>query len=73
MTDETADYDGLDILDDFDGKLAGDIGTSVQISTKAHVLAVDDGRRCARLSVSSEAALTDRSEVCGITSTSKPC
>jgi elongator complex protein 2 len=35
----------LDMLDEFERKLAGEAGYggSVQISTKAHVLAVDDG------------------------------
>lgn len=32
---------GLDMLDEFERKLAGEAGGSVQISTKAHVLAVD--------------------------------
>jgi elongator complex protein 2 len=32
---------GLDMLDEFERKLAGEAGGSVQISTKAHVLSVD--------------------------------
>jgi elongator complex protein 2 len=37
--------DGLDMLDEFERKLAGEAGGSVQISTKAHVLSVEsDGR-----------------------------
>jgi elongator complex protein 2 len=32
----------LDMLDEFERKLAGEAGGSVQISTKAHVLAVED-------------------------------
>lgn len=32
---------GLDMLDEFERKLAGEAGGSVQISTKAHVLAVE--------------------------------
>ena len=36
---------GLDLLDEFERKLAGEGGGSTQISTKAHVLAVDTGER----------------------------
>jgi elongator complex protein 2 len=32
---------GLDMLDEFERKLAGEAGGSVQISTKAHVLSID--------------------------------
>lgn len=32
---------GLDMLDEFERKLAGEAGGSVQISTKAHVLSVE--------------------------------
>lgn len=41
---------GLDMLDEFERKLAGEAGGSVQISTKAHVLVVDsdDGYVCFR-------------------------
>jgi elongator complex protein 2 len=39
--------DGLDMLDEFERKLAGaaGYGGSMQISTKAHVIAVEDGTR----------------------------
>jgi elongator complex protein 2 len=33
---------GLDLLDEFERKLAGEAGGSAQISTKAHVLSVED-------------------------------
>jgi elongator complex protein 2 len=41
----TANGDGLDILDEFEQQLAADAGGSVQLSTKAHVLSVEDGDR----------------------------
>ena len=34
---------GLDLLDEFERKLAGEAGGSTQISTKAHVLSIEDG------------------------------
>lgn len=37
--------DGLDMLDEFERKLAGEAGGNVQISTKAHVLTVQDGNK----------------------------
>lgn len=36
------DANGLDLLDEFERKLAGEAGGSVQISTKAHVLSVEE-------------------------------
>jgi elongator complex protein 2 len=39
-TQQTGDG-GLDMLDEFERKLAGEAGGSVQISTKAHVLSID--------------------------------
>jgi elongator complex protein 2 len=40
-SEATATGDGLDMLDEFERKLAGEAGGNVQISTKAHVLAVE--------------------------------
>lgn len=39
------DQNGLDLLDEFEKKLGGDGPGSMQISTKAHVLAVAQGDR----------------------------
>ena len=36
------DANVLDLLDEFERKLAGEAGGSVQISTKAHVLSVEE-------------------------------
>jgi elongator complex protein 2 len=36
------DANGLDLLDEFERKLAGEAGGSVQISTKAHMLSVEE-------------------------------
>ncbi len=44
--DSSEKKDSLDLLDEFERKLAGDVGGSnVQISTKAYVLSVDDGEK----------------------------
>lgn len=40
-SDKSITDGGLDMLDEFERKLAGEAGGSVQISTKAHVLAVE--------------------------------
>ena len=34
---------GLDLLDEFERKIAGEAGGNVQISTKAHILQVTEG------------------------------
>jgi len=34
---------GLDMLDEFERKIAGEAGGNVQISTKAHILQVSEG------------------------------
>ena len=44
-TPATNGDDPLSMLDEFERKLAGEAGGSTQISTKAHVLAVEDGGR----------------------------
>ena len=45
MTNDPAGSDSLDELDEFEKRLAGEAGGSVQISTKAHVLTVEDEKR----------------------------
>jgi elongator complex protein 2 len=42
----SSDANGLDLLDEFERKLAGEAGGGSQISTKAHVLSVQSGERC---------------------------
>ncbi|KAK4684880.1 elongator complex protein 2, partial [Tremellales sp. Uapishka_1] len=48
---------GLDLLDEFERKLAGEAGGNVQISTKAHVLAVEDKSGFSRFNITLEALL----------------
>lgn len=36
---------GLDMLDEFERKLAGEAGGNVQISTKAHILSVGESEK----------------------------
>ncbi|WVF71999.1 hypothetical protein IAT40_006810 [Kwoniella sp. CBS 6097] len=48
---------GLDMLDEFEKRLAGEAGGNVQISTKAHVLAVLDGDQSLRYNITLEALL----------------
>ncbi|OCF36604.1 elongator complex protein 2 [Kwoniella heveanensis BCC8398] len=48
---------GLDMLDEFEKRLAGEAGGNVQISTKAHVLAVQDGEQSLRYNITLEALL----------------
>lgn len=43
--EKTEKASGLDMLDEFERKLAGEAGGSGQISTKAHKLIVNDGTR----------------------------
>lgn len=47
IVDTAGDEDSVDLLDDLERKLAGESSGSVQISTKAHVLAVQDGTQSA--------------------------
>ncbi|WWD16158.1 hypothetical protein CI109_100583 [Kwoniella shandongensis] len=49
--------EGLDLLDEFERKLAGEAGGNVQISTKAHVISVQDGERSLRYNITLEALL----------------
>ncbi|WVQ98910.1 hypothetical protein IAU59_006041 [Kwoniella sp. CBS 9459] len=51
------DASGLDMLDEFEKRLAGEAGGNVQISTKAHVLAVQDGEKSLRYDITLEALL----------------
>ncbi|WVQ78566.1 hypothetical protein IAT38_000652 [Cryptococcus sp. DSM 104549] len=48
---------GLDLLDEFEKRLAGEAGGNVQISTRAHVLGVQDGDRSLRYNITLEALL----------------
>ncbi|WVR05373.1 hypothetical protein IAU60_002387 [Kwoniella sp. DSM 27419] len=52
-----AGRDALDMLDDFERRLAGEAGGNVQISTKAHVLAVQQGEKSVRYNITLEALL----------------
>ncbi|KAK8869580.1 hypothetical protein IAR55_000147 [Kwoniella newhampshirensis] len=47
----------LDLLDDFERRLAGEAGGNVQISTKAHVVSVQDGDKLLRYNIILEALL----------------
>jgi elongator complex protein 2 len=48
---------GLDMLDEFERKLAGEAGGSVQISTKAHVLSIEGEDGPSRYNITLEALL----------------
>lgn len=48
---------GLDMLDEFERKLAGEAGGSVQISTKAHVLSIESEDGPSRYNITLEALL----------------
>ena len=54
MINDTAGSDSLDALDDFEQKLAGEAFGNVQISTKAHILTVEDETRSVVTSSSTE-------------------
>lgn len=36
---------GLDMLDEFERKLAGEAGGNVQLSTKSHILSIQEGEK----------------------------
>nr|ODN87872.1 elongator complex protein 2 [Cryptococcus depauperatus CBS 7841] len=52
-----AENEGLEMLDEFEKRLAGEAGGNVQISTKAHILSVQDGERSLRYNITLEALL----------------
>lgn len=49
--------EGLEMLDEFEKRLAGEAGGNVQISTKAHILGVQDGENTLRFNITLEALL----------------
>ncbi|AAW41943.2 conserved hypothetical protein [Cryptococcus deneoformans JEC21] len=53
----SAGDEGLEMLDEFEKRLAGEAGGNVQISTKAHILGVQDGEKNLRFNITLEALL----------------